>query len=149
MMGGSLAHEFMYLTPIGEDTLVICDGCGYSANRQVASFVKQKPPEQPLLPLERVATPGTPTIDTLAAFLGVPASQTAKAMFMATEREREDGTYVVEPIVAVVRGDHELNEPKLANAVQATDLRPRVREEIPKVRPGPGCGSASGGARAA
>ena len=44
MMGGSLAHEFMYLTPIGEDTLVLCDNCGYSANRQVASFVKPKPP---------------------------------------------------------------------------------------------------------
>ena len=44
MMGGSLAHEFMYLTPIGEDTLVLCDNCGYAANRQVASFVKPKPP---------------------------------------------------------------------------------------------------------
>src|SRR5260370_20803109 len=148
MMGGSLAHEFMYLTPIGEDTLVICDGCGYSANRQVASFVKQKPPEQPLLPLERVATPGTPTIDTLAAFLGVPASQTAKAMFMATEREREDGTYVVEPIVAVVRGDHELNETKLANAVHATDLRPMMEEEIAKIGAVPGYGSPIGGSGA-
>ena len=43
MMGGTLAHEFMYLTPIGEDTLLLCDGCGYRANRQVATFRK---PEQ-------------------------------------------------------------------------------------------------------
>jgi len=40
MMGGTLAHEFMYLTPIGEDTLLLCDGCGYQANRQVATFRK-------------------------------------------------------------------------------------------------------------
>ena len=40
MMGGKLAHEYMYLTPIGEDTLILCDVCGYTANRQVARFQK-------------------------------------------------------------------------------------------------------------
>ncbi len=144
MMGGSLAHEFMYLTPIGEDTLVLCDTCGYSANRQVASFVKPKLSEQTPQPLQRVATPGTATIDTLAAFLKVPASQTAKAVFMATERERDDGSLVVEPIVAIVRGDHELNETKLANAVEATDLRPMTEEEIAEIGAVPGYGSPIG-----
>ena len=144
MMGGSLAHEFMYLTPIGEDTLILCDNCGYSANRQIASFVKPKPPEDAPLPLERVTTPGTATIDSLAAFLQVPASQTAKAMFMATERERQDGSFVLEPIVAIVRGDHELNETKLANAVDATDLRPMTDEEIAKIGAVPGYGSPIG-----
>ncbi|MEE9512520.1 MAG: proline--tRNA ligase, partial [Anaerolineales bacterium] len=43
MMGGSLAHEFMYLTPVGEDTLLICDDCGYAANRHIARFRKPKP----------------------------------------------------------------------------------------------------------
>ena len=38
MMGGEMAHEYMYLTPIGEDTLLLCDGCGYAANRQIATF---------------------------------------------------------------------------------------------------------------
>ncbi len=144
MMGGSLAHEFMYLTPIGEDTLILCDSCGYSANRQIASFVKPKPPEDTPLPLERVATPGTATIAALAAFLQVPASQTAKAMFMATERERQDGSFVVEPIVAIVRGDHELNETKLANTVGGTDLRPMTEEEIAKIGAVPGYGSPVG-----
>ncbi len=144
MMGGSLAHEFMYLSTIGEDTLVLCDNCGYSANRQVASFVKPKPRADAELPLERVATPGTATIESLAAFLQVPASQTAKAMFMATEREREDGTFAVEPIVAVIRGDHELNETKLANAVKATDLRPMTEEEIANIKAVPGYGSPIG-----
>ena len=144
MMGGSLAHEFMYLTPIGEDTLVLCDNCGYSANRQVASFVKPKPPQDAPLPLERVATPGTATIDSLAALLQVPASQTAKAMFMATDRERPDGSFVAEPIVAIIRGDHELNETKLANAIEATDLRPMTEEEIAKIGAVPGYGSPIG-----
>ncbi|HUK68431.1 MAG TPA: proline--tRNA ligase [Streptosporangiaceae bacterium] len=144
MMGGSLAHEFMYLTPIGEDTLVLCDNCGYSANRQVAAFAKPKPPQAAALPLERVATPGTATIDSLAAFLRVPANKTAKAMFMATERERRDGSFVVEPIVAIIRGDHELNETKLANAVKATDLRPMTEEEIAQIGAVPGYGSPIG-----
>ncbi len=144
MMGGSLAHEFMYLTPIGEDTLVLCDNCGYSANRQVAAFVKPKPPADVELPLERVATPGTSTIESLAAFLNVPASQTAKAMFMVTDREQHDGIFVAEPIVAVVRGDHELNETKLANAVKATDLRPMTEDEIANIKAVPGYGSPIG-----
>jgi prolyl-tRNA synthetase len=144
MMGGSLAHEFMYLTPIGEDTLVLSDECGYAANRQVARFAKPEPPHEQPLPLQRVATPGTPTIESLATFLHVPTSQTAKAMFMATDREREDGSLVAEPIVAIIRGDHELNETKLANAVKATDLRPMTEEEIAKIGAIPGYGSAIG-----
>ena len=43
MMGGKLAHEYMYLTDIGEDTLILCDACGYTANRQVAAFRKPAP----------------------------------------------------------------------------------------------------------
>ncbi len=144
MMGGSLAHEYMYLTPIGEDTLVLCDNCGYAANRQVASFVKPKPPGQAAQPLERIATPNAATIEDLAAFLRIPASQTAKAMFMATERERADGSTVAEPIVAIIRGDHELNETKLANAVGTAGLRPMTDEEIAKIGAVPGYGSAIG-----
>ncbi|KAA3659446.1 MAG: proline--tRNA ligase, partial [Chloroflexi bacterium] len=45
MMGGKMAHEYMYLTPIGEDTLLLCDACGYQANRQIAAFRKPKSDE--------------------------------------------------------------------------------------------------------
>src|SRR5512136_463481 len=69
MMGGQLAHEFMYLSPIGEDTLMLCDHCGYSANRQIARFVKPPAPQEDLQPIERVATPDTKTIEALAALL--------------------------------------------------------------------------------
>src|SRR6266487_5939264 len=144
MMGGQMAHEYMYLTSIGEDTLVLCDTCGYAANRQIASFVKPRPAEQQRKPLERVATPDTATIDALAALLQIPASQTAKAMFMATERERSDGSTATEPILAIIRGDHELNETKLANAVGAADLRPMTEEEIAKIGAVAGYGSAIG-----
>ena len=57
MMGGKMAHEYMYLTPIGEDSLLFCDNCGYSANRQVAAVKKATPANEELLPLEKVATP--------------------------------------------------------------------------------------------
>jgi prolyl-tRNA synthetase len=129
MMGGSLSHEYMYLTPVGEDTLVLCAGCGYAANRQVATFAKPAAAPEAPLPLEPVATPGAATIEALAAFLGVPASRTAKAVFVTAERPSPDGRRE-ELVLAVVRGDMEVNETKLANAVGATGLRPATAEEI-------------------
>jgi prolyl-tRNA synthetase len=123
MMGGSLAHEFMFLNPAGEDVLVICEACGYAANRQVAPTTVPSPATEALLPVEEVHTPDATTIDALARFLGVPASRTAKAVFMVTG----DGRFVV----AIVRGDHDLNETKLVNAIKATGgLRPAQVEEI-------------------
>ena len=68
MMGGSLAHEFMVLNPAGEDVLVLCENCDYAANRQVAVVPKPDPAPEDPLPLEEVATPGTTTIATLAAY---------------------------------------------------------------------------------
>ncbi len=143
MMGGSMAHEYMYLTPIGEDTLLLCDGCGYTANRQIALF--QKPPATPedALPLEKVATPDTKTIEDLTKFLDIPTAKTAKAVFLvATITE---GTEDVEKFVfAVVRGDMDVNETKLANAVKAKALRPAHEEEIVAIGASPGYGSPIG-----
>ena len=82
MMGGSMSHEFMVLTPVGEDTLLLCDACGYAANRQIARFQKPKAEDETLLPIEKVATPGVTTIQDLAEFLDIPAAKTAKAVFM-------------------------------------------------------------------
>ncbi len=123
MMGGSLAHEFMFLNPAGEDVLVLCESCGYAANRQVAPTTTAIPEPEAPLPVEEVHTPDTTTIELLAQFLGVPTSRTAKAVFMVTG----DGRFVV----AIVRGDHDLNETKLVNAIKATGgLRPAQVEEI-------------------
>ncbi|MEA1978132.1 MAG: proline--tRNA ligase, partial [Chloroflexota bacterium] len=140
MMGGSLAHEFMYLTPVGEDTLLICDDCGYAANRHIARFQKPKPEKEKLLPVEKIETPEMTTIEELADFLGVPKSRTAKAVFMiATIPE---GTEEHEKFVfAIVRGDMNLNEIKLANTVKAKELRPATDEEIRAVGAVPGYAS--------
>ena len=123
MMGGSLAHEFMSLNPAGEDVLVLCETCDYASNRQIAPVVADEPAAEESLPMEEVHTPDATTIDALAQFLGVPTSRTAKAVFMVTG----DGRFVV----AIVRGDYDLNETKLVNAIKATGgLRPAQLEEI-------------------
>jgi prolyl-tRNA synthetase len=129
MMGGRLAHEFMFLTPVGEDTLILCDTCGYSANRQIARFRKPDTPEEGPRPLEKIATPDVKTIEALAEFLGVPKSRTAKAVFLVASIP--DGETTTNRLVfAVVRGDMEVNETKLTNAIQAKELRPAHEEEI-------------------
>jgi len=129
MMGGKEAHEYMYLTLIGEDSLLFCDACGYSANRQVAATRKPQPePEEPL-PLEKVATPGATSIEELAAFLNVSAAKTAKAVFFTGVFPAENGGREG-LIFAVVRGDIEVNETKVANLVKAAELRPATDEEI-------------------
>ncbi len=129
MMGGSMAHEYMYLTPIGEDTILHCPACEYSANRQIARIRKPLPPEEAPAPLEKVATPGVTTIEALAAYLGITPAQTAKAVFMVATLPTATG--IEEKLVfSVVRGDRQLNETKLANAIQARELRPAHDEEI-------------------
>jgi len=143
MMGGKLAHEYMYLTPIGEDTLLLCDNCGYSANRQIARFEKPKSSQEEPLPLEKVATPETKTIEGLANFLGVKKSQTAKAVFMMASIPEGEET-IDRFVFAVVRGDMEVNETKLANAVKAKNLRPATEEEIIAVGATPGYASPIG-----
>jgi prolyl-tRNA synthetase len=137
IMGGSQAHEFMVLNPAGEDVLVLCESCGYAANRQVARVPHDEPAAEEALPLEEVATPGTTTIASLAAFLGVPESRTAKAAFFVTG----DGRLVT----GIVRGDHEVNETKLANAAGASGgIRPATVEEIRATGMEPGYGSPIG-----
>jgi prolyl-tRNA synthetase len=139
IMGGSMSHEFMYLSPIGEDTILICDGCGYKANRQVARFRKSIPEAEEQRPIERISTPGTDTIETLAQSLHIPESRTAKAVFMVATVEGSERF-----VFAVVRGDMGLNETKLATAIGASELRPALPEEIRAVGAEPGYGSPLG-----
>ena len=129
MMGGSLAHEYMYLAPAGEDTLIICDACGYAANRQIAEFKKEKSQQEKPAKREKVATPEMKTIAELAEFLDIPESKTAKAVFMIatlqTAQEEEEKL-----VFAILRGDMDLNETKLTNVLSAKSLRPAEEEEI-------------------
>jgi prolyl-tRNA synthetase len=130
MMGGEMAHEFMYLTPIGEDTLLLCENGDYAANRQIATFRKTDLPEEPALPIEKVATPNAKTIEDLANFLNVPRSKTAKAVFLIAAPKSREADAQPFFVFAIIRGDMEVNETKLANAVAARSLRPASEEEI-------------------
>ena len=136
MMGGTEAHEFMYLNPGGEDTLLLCDACGYRANRQVATYKREAIEAESEKPLQKVATPNCKTIEEVASFLNVPQSKTAKAVFLIGTISGEEKF-----IFAVLRGDHELNETKLANVVKAQALRPATDEEITAVGAVPGYAS--------
>lgn len=124
MMGGKVAHEFMYLTPVGEDTLALC-GCGYAANREVARFRKDAFPT-PGGPLTRVDTPGAHTIAELAAFLGVDARATAKAVFYWADFTDAPGKLVM----ALVRGDHEANDTQVSALAKCRAMRTATTEEI-------------------
>lgn len=143
MMGGKLAHEYMYLTPIGEDTLILCDACGYAANRQIALFQKTAAPAEAEKEIQKVPTPDCKTIEALATYLNIPASKTAKAVFMIATLTEGEGTEE-RFVFAVVRGDMELNETKLSNILKAKELRPATDEEIRAVGASPGYASPVG-----
>lgn len=144
MMGGKVAHEYMYLSPIGEDTIITCPECGYTANRQVARFQKDYFAEEPKAK-EMVATPNTKTIEELCALLNIPARKTAKALFMVgsfiNDRTGEEEDRLV---VGIVRGDMDIEENKLQNAAKANSLRPAHEEEIVAAGMVPGFGSPIG-----
>jgi prolyl-tRNA synthetase len=122
VMGGSASHEFMALSERGEDALAICPRCGYAANVEKATFHKPSGPVEALRPMEEVATPDCKTIADVASFVGVPTQQTLKALFYATESE--------EIILALIRGDLEVNLIKLANALGGAELRPASEDEL-------------------
>ena len=143
MMGGQMAHEYMYLTSIGEDTLLLCDNCHYAANRQIARFRKPIAAAETFQAIEKVATPECKTIEDLANFLGVDKSRTAKAVFLVA-KIAEGETDIERFVFAIVRGDMEVNETKLANAVKAKELRPAREEEIRAVGAEPGYASPVG-----
>ncbi|GMU41104.1 MAG: proline--tRNA ligase [Chloroflexota bacterium] len=127
-IGGKGSQEFIFFTEYGEDTIVYCDSCDYAANTEKAEFVRPTAVAGEPLPTEEVETPGVTTIEDLAAFLGIEPKQTAKAVFMmATPKDGKRGT----PVFAVVRGDLEVNEVKLMNALGGNvDLRPMLDAEV-------------------
>lgn len=130
MMGGKVSHEYMYLNPIGEDTIIYCDKCGYTANRQVAKFKKEYKKEE-MLPIEKIVTPETKTIEDLSELLNLPKSKMAKAVFMVgTFIDDKSGDEKTKLIVAIIRGDLEVEESKLSNAAKANSIRPAQDEEI-------------------
>src|SRR6266478_836073 len=125
-MGGSGSTEFMVPTDAGEDLIASCESCGYSANTEKAESRLETPDkykaagESP--PLEEFPTPGALTIEALAAKpYGVAADQQLKTLIYVGDDK---------PVIAIVRGDDQLNEPKLQTASGASVLRSAHPEEI-------------------
>ncbi len=140
MMGGKVAHEFMYLAPIGEDTLVLCSNCDYAANQEVARFAKEPLGGGAPQPVERVHTPNAATIAELATFLRIDPRQTAKIVFFTAEHADQ----LPKLIVAVVRGDMEVNAAAVLNLSGAWALRSALAEEIVAAGAVPGFASPIG-----
>ena len=144
MMGGKVSHEYMYLSPIGEDTIITCPDCGYTANRQVAKFQKETAKEAPLAK-EMVETPNAKTIEELCEFLKISSDKTAKALFMVgTYINDQNGEEESRLIIGVVRGDMDIEENKLQNAARCSSMRPAQAEEIIAAGMVPGYGSPIG-----
>ncbi len=112
MMGGKVSHEFMLLTAIGEDTLVLCDNCDFKANLEAAPSVVDNSVYGATEPLTLVPTPEMATIEEVAGFLKKPHAATCKAVVY---QKNTDDSYVI----VFVRGDLEVHETKLRNAIGA------------------------------
>lgn len=123
-IGGSFSHEFMVLADTGEDTIVICKGCEYAANMEKARCQTPTAPAAPaLLALEKIETPGKKKVAAVTEFLGISAKELVKTLvYMAEDK----------PVAVLLRGDHEVQTVKLANAlgVNTDNLRLADDKEI-------------------
>ena len=122
-IGGKFSHEFMLPTESGEDTVISCPKCGYTANAEKAVFNKGATKSDPPAAIEEVATPGRKTIEELEAFLKISARQTLKAVFYMADNKF---------VFVVIRGDLLVNEIKLKNALHCQELRLATDAEVKK-----------------
>jgi prolyl-tRNA synthetase len=142
-MGGKTSQEFVVAHEQGEDSFIRCQSCDYAANVETAEFVREGDLPTELDELTKVATPDCKTIADVAAFVGVPTSQTVKAVFYwwtPPGKAEADGRF----LFGMVRGDLEINETKLLNAIGGGTLRPASEEEIVAIGAAPGYASTIG-----
>ncbi|MDD2434182.1 MAG: proline--tRNA ligase [Bacilli bacterium] len=125
VMGGLLSEEFQALTGIGEDTIVTCDSCKYSANLEIAECVNDEPVsnEKPL-PFEEVATPNAKTIQEVSDFLHLPSSKFVKTLIYKID----DKFYAL-----LLRGDREVNETKVKKLLGALEIELATPEDVVRI----------------
>ncbi len=121
MMGGSISHEFMLLTDIGEDSIAICSECDYRANMEAAENIIDYKRTAPSEELKMVSTPNQQTIEEVCSFLNSSEKNSCKAVVY---QRNSDDKY----IVLFLRGDLEVNETKLTNYL-GFDIHPAVITE--------------------
>ena len=115
-IGGGHSHEFTVLADAGESNIAYCSQCDYAASDEKAELKPEMMPAEDALPLEKVSTPGTNTIESLCDFLKIPAEKTIKAVAYQTDTD--------ELVLVFIRGDHDVNEVKVLNQVEgALELR--------------------------
>ena len=126
-IGGKGSEEFVFLTDSGEDTILICEQCGYAANQEKADFLRVDTGKTEAQSIVEVETPDVTTIEELSDYLEIDPNQTAKAVFVMAEPLDDGDTF---PVLAVVRGDLEINDVKLMNAIGARSLEPMQDTQI-------------------
>lgn len=120
-IGGKDSHEFTVINESGEDEVIYCPDCKYTANTDKAQSIKDKAGSGELLTIEEVETPGMTTIEQVASFLKVPQTNTLKVVFYIADGELT---------LAVIRGDIEVNEVKLKNVLRCLNLRLATEAEV-------------------
>lgn len=127
MMGGSLSHEFMLVTPVGEDSIAICPSCGYRANVESAESIIENQKEE-ADELKLVYTPDIHSIQDVCKFLGSVEEKSCKAV--AYQKNSDDDLVVI-----FIRGDLEVNEAKLTNFL-GDEIHPAELTELSGLHPG-------------
>ena len=124
-IGGDVTNEFMVLAESGEDDILFCDTCGYAANKEKAtSIIDLTESNEDKQAMELVETVEKKTIEEVSEYLGVPASKTVKAVLF-----KEELTDKTNYFMALIRGDLDVNEVKIKNAVNATIELEMIDEE--------------------
>lgn len=124
MMGGSISHEYMLLTPVGEDSIAICTECGFSANVDAAECILEKKEGVERRELEKVYTPNIHTIEEICEFLHTPLDESCKAVVY---QKADSGEYVA----VFIRGDLDVNETKLTSYLGCEIIPAQITEDCP------------------
>ncbi len=130
VMGGLLSEEFQAITPIGEDTIVYCDHCGYTSNLEVAKCQYQANPYEEPLKIEEVYTPNAGKIKDVCAYLNLAEDKFVKTLIYTCDGEN---------VAVLLRGDHEVSETKLAKVLNAFEVEladQKVVEQLTKAKVG-------------
>jgi len=125
-IGGNGSHEFCALAEVGEEEIIYCDNCGMAATAEKAAFADEKMPEEEMLPMEKVLTPGTKSIEDVCSFLGVPQEKSIKALLFSVWHEGSDDP---EYIAVFIRGDRQLNKVKLVNTLDVPEFAVQFADE--------------------
>ena len=126
-MGGELSEEYQAISEIGEDTLVLCDNCDFASNIEIAGTIPRASITEEEKQMKLVETPGVKTIDDIAKFLKIDVAKTVKTLVC-----NADG----EIVVALIRGDRELNDTKLRKLLNVKEVNMATEEELKTITDG-------------